>query len=162
MNEWELRTDSVEATERVGECIGARLEAGDRVLLRGELGAGKTALVRGIARGLHLSDPREVASPTFALVHVYEGGRLPIVHADLYRIEDEASAIRQGVLDGLSDPRAVSLIEWPERCPSIASDQTWEVRIEHGGEDVRRLHIRGPARAASGFSDRPRDEPEFA
>jgi tRNA threonylcarbamoyladenosine biosynthesis protein TsaE len=106
-----MTSHSEEETQRIAADLAARMKAGDVLLLRGDLGAGKTAFVRGLAGGLGI-DPDEVSSPTFTLIHEYRGGRLPLYHADLYRLEraatDELGLDETGV-DGLL------AIEWPER-----------------------------------------------
>jgi tRNA threonylcarbamoyladenosine biosynthesis protein TsaE len=99
-------------TQSVARRFASRLQAGDVILLFGELGAGKTAFVRGLAEGLGIA-PEEVSSPTFTLVHEYGGGRLPLFHADLYRLErvtaEDLGLGEMGAADG------VLAIEWPER-----------------------------------------------
>jgi tRNA threonylcarbamoyladenosine biosynthesis protein TsaE len=105
-------TRSEEETERLAQTLAARLEAGDVVRLTGPLGAGKTAFVRGLARGLGV-DPDNVSSPTFTLIHEYRGGRLRLFHADLYRLGPGAAEDL-----GLDDPEVqagVLAIEWPDR-----------------------------------------------
>ncbi|MEQ1572762.1 MAG: tRNA (adenosine(37)-N6)-threonylcarbamoyltransferase complex ATPase subunit type 1 TsaE [Vicinamibacterales bacterium] len=105
-------THSAEETQAVARDLAEDLKAGDVLLLSGNLGAGKTVFVRGLAEGLGL-DPGEVSSPTFTLVHEYRGGRLTLYHADLYRVEQAAAGDlgleEMGVEDG------VLAIEWPDR-----------------------------------------------
>jgi tRNA threonylcarbamoyladenosine biosynthesis protein TsaE len=105
-------THSEEETMNVARQIASTLSAGDVLLLSGELGAGKTAFVRGLAQGLGI-DEDEVSSPTFTLVHEYRGGRLRLYHVDLYRLEraatDDLGLDEMGVADG------VLAIEWPDR-----------------------------------------------
>ena len=105
-------TTSEEETQAVARALGGRLEAGAIVLLAGNLGAGKTAFVRGLAAGLGV-DPEEVSSPTFTLVHEYRGGRLTLYHADLYRLTTAAAADLGLEELGVSD--GVLAIEWPDR-----------------------------------------------
>jgi tRNA threonylcarbamoyladenosine biosynthesis protein TsaE len=105
-------TRSQDETERLAGALAAELRPGDVVLLSGPLGAGKTAFVRGLARGLGI-DPGEVSSPTFTLVHDYRGGRLRLFHADLYRL-GTAGADDLG-LDELGVQAGVLAIEWPDR-----------------------------------------------
>ncbi|HSP08870.1 MAG TPA: tRNA (adenosine(37)-N6)-threonylcarbamoyltransferase complex ATPase subunit type 1 TsaE [Candidatus Dormibacteraeota bacterium] len=112
----ELVTASPAETEAAGEALGSRLSVGDVVLLVGELGAGKTTFVRGVARGAGSTAP--VASPTFQLVRVYPG-RLQLAHIDLYRIEKAPELAELG-LDELADQGAV-LIEWGDRLLSLTS-----------------------------------------
>ena len=107
-----VETRSVEETAAVAHDLAATLHAGDVLLLSGNLGAGKTAFVRGLAAGLGI-DPGEVSSPTFTIVHEYRGGRLTLYHVDLYRLDRAASEDlgldEMGVTDG------VLAIEWPDR-----------------------------------------------
>ena len=124
--------------------IGARLAAGFRggevVLLFGELGAGKTAFVRGLARGLG-ADPREVASPTFVLLTSYPG-RLTLHHADLYRLRGDGDERELG-LEELPGPRGVLAVEWAERLSGSPWPGSFAVRLEHAGDDRRRVVVEG-------------------
>ena len=129
-------TRSESETVAAGRDLGATLSAGDTVLLFGDLGAGKTAFVRGLAEGLGI-DNAEVTSPTFTLVQEYRGGRLPLVHADLYRLND-AREIDDLGLDEIA-AGGVLAVEWAEKLPRV--DRTIEVRISHGAGDERRLTI---------------------
>ena len=129
-------SDSEEETSLAGERFAGQLQAGDVVLLYGDLGAGKTAFVRGIARGLGASGD-EVTSPTFTLMQEYRG-QLTLVHVDLYRLsEEEVSAL--GVEESTDDP-AVIAVEWAERWTGAPSD-AWTVRITDAGDDRRRIAI---------------------
>jgi tRNA threonylcarbamoyladenosine biosynthesis protein TsaE len=136
---------SEEETQKVASELAGRLRGGDVVLLRGSLGAGKTAFVRGLAAGLGI-DPGEVSSPTFTLVHEYRGGRLPLFHADLYRLErtatDDLGLEEMGASDG------VLAIEWPDRLSHALPGAT-TVEIEIVDDTTRRLRIDpgGSARA---------------
>jgi tRNA threonylcarbamoyladenosine biosynthesis protein TsaE len=105
-------TASEDETRALARQLAAGLDAGATLLLSGDLGAGKTAFVRGLAEGLGI-DPGEVTSPTFTLVHEYRGGRLPLVHVDLYRL-DRADLDEIG-LDGDLAAQGVLAIEWAER-----------------------------------------------
>ncbi len=129
------------ATRRAARELALRLRPGDVVLLTGELGSGKTVFVRGLAEGLGL-DPREVASPTFALVHEYgPAGRAPVlVHADLFRLSDPEA----GLTDlGLGDRGDVILaVEWPHAAQ--APDRAWRVAIEEMPGGARRVRIEPP------------------
>ncbi len=128
-------TRSVEETEALAADLATRLTPGDVVLLSGDLGAGKTAFVRGLARGLGI-DPEEVSSPTFALVHEYGGGRLTLFHVDLYRLDGAASADLG--LEEMSAGGGVLAVEWPERLDHEIG-ATVAVRIETVGGDARRI-----------------------
>lgn len=128
-------TRSEEETARAGRDLAGTLAAGDVLLLSGNLGAGKTAFVRGLAEGLG-ADPDDVSSPTFTLIHEYRGGRLRLYHADLYRLARAATAdlgIEElGVQDG------VLAIEWPDRLSHpIAGARA--ITIEITGEHTRRI-----------------------
>ena len=131
-------TRSQDDTEQLAESIASGLRAGDVLLLTGPLGAGKTAFVRGLARGLGV-DPDEVSSPTFTLVHEYPGGRLRLFHADLYRLgtadAEDLGLDEAGVRDG------VLAIEWPDRL-GHAFRGAIEVRIEVVDENSRRIVVR--------------------
>ena len=130
-------TRSQDDTERLAATLAATLRGGDVVLLSGPLGAGKTAFVRGLARGLGV-DPGEVSSPTFTLVHEYRGGRLRLFHADLYRL-GTAAAEDLG-LDELGVRTGVLAIEWPDRL-GHAFRGAIEVEIAIDDESSRRITI---------------------
>jgi tRNA threonylcarbamoyladenosine biosynthesis protein TsaE len=130
-------TQSEEETRTVGRQLASKLAAGAAVLLSGDLGSGKTVFVRGLAEGLAI-DPEEVTSPTFTLVHEYRGGRLPLVHVDLYRL-DRAELDEIGLDPDLANQGIVA-IEWAERLVrSIAGAFT--VRIVDAGADRRQIEI---------------------
>ena len=124
-------------TVAVGRDIAGTLEAGDTILLYGDLGAGKTAFVRGLAAGLGVQ-PDDVSSPTFTLIQEYRGGRLPLFHADLYRLNDPREIEDLG-LDEIAEG-GVLAIEWADKLP-----REWDgaviVRITHGDGDARTIHI---------------------
>ena len=132
-------TTSEEETHGAARELAARLRPGDTVLLSGDLGAGKTAFVRGMAAGLGIN-PDEVSSPTFTLVHEYRGRRLTLYHADLYRLgataADDLGLEELGVVDG------VLAIEWPDRL-SHAMPDAITVAIEIVGDTERRITL-GP------------------
>jgi tRNA threonylcarbamoyladenosine biosynthesis protein TsaE len=131
-------TRSQDDTERLAETLAGELRGGDVVLLSGPLGAGKTAFVRGLARGLGV-DPEEVSSPTFTLVHEYRGGRLRLFHADLYRL-GTAAAEDLG-LDELGIQDGVLAIEWPDRLGHGFRDAI-DVQIDVVDETSRRITVR--------------------
>jgi tRNA threonylcarbamoyladenosine biosynthesis protein TsaE len=127
-------TKSAAETEAFGERFGKRLRAGDLVLLTGELGAGKTTFVRGVARGVGSSAP--VASPTFQLVRVYPG-RLQLAHLDLYRIESSSELGDLG-LDELLDQGA-AVVEWGER---LDAPKAALVHLQHLEGDRRMIRVK--------------------
>lgn len=129
-------TRSESETAAVGRDLAARLQRGDAVLLFGDLGAGKTAFVRGLAEGLGI-DPTEVSSPTFTIVQEYGGGRVPLLHVDLYRLEGKEVA--ELGLDELGEA-AVVAIEWAERLPSPPPDAI-SVRIVHAQGETREVTV---------------------
>jgi tRNA threonylcarbamoyladenosine biosynthesis protein TsaE len=130
-------TRSEEETAAVAREFAFDLKASDVILLSGNLGAGKTAFVRGLAAGLGI-DPEEVSSPTFTLVHEYRGGRLTLYHADLYRLEKVATEDLGLEEMGLSD--GVLAIEWPDRL-SHALPGARAVQIEMVDETTRRITV---------------------
>jgi tRNA threonylcarbamoyladenosine biosynthesis protein TsaE len=123
-------------TAAAGERFAVRLAAGDVVLMFGDLGAGKTAFVRGLARGLNAS-PDDVSSPTFTLIQEYRG-RVTLYHADLYRLKPEE--VNDLGLDELTQEQGVLAVEWAERW-SDAPDGAWHVRITNPGGDERQISI---------------------
>lgn len=129
---------SAEETEALGARLARELAPGDVVLVRGEMGAGKTTLIRGACRALGVEGP--VTSPTFTIGQRY-AGRLPVSHLDLYRLgglEDEDPAL----LDDYLDPASVAFVEWPAVAePQLAGRHTIEVRIAHRGGDRRRIEL---------------------
>lgn len=135
-----IETSSEEETAAVGRDFARTIEPGAVVLLSGDLGAGKTAFVRGIAEGLG-GDPADVTSPTFTLIQEYRGGRLPLHHVDLYRLAPKE--VDDLGLDELTLGRGVTAIEWPDRLPRPITDAIL-VRIEHGDGDQRFVRISVP------------------
>lgn len=128
---------SEQETIEAGRRLGASLQAGDVVLLYGDLGAGKTAFVRGLAAGLGI-DPDEVTSPTFTIVQEYRGPRLTLQHVDLYRLSP-AEVADVGLEDLTADDTVVA-VEWADRLPAIPPPPRVEIRIDHAG-DGRRLQV---------------------
>lgn len=133
-----LILSSPSETESLGGSIGRALEGGEVLALIGELGVGKTALVRGIAAGLH-APAASVSSPTFVLIHEYHG-RLPLIHVDLYRLRTEAEAEDLGLQDYFTGQR-VTAIEWADRFPAILPQDRLEVRLMHRGSTVRTAEL---------------------
>lgn len=132
-----ITTHSEQETAALGRELASTLHAGWVVLLSGDLGAGKTAFVRGLAEGLGVSSD-EVSSPTFTLIQEYRGGRLPLLHVDLYRLNDPREIDDLG-LDELGE-EAVVAIEWADKLPRPTTPAV-TVRITHGEGDVRRIEL---------------------
>ena len=134
-----LRTRSEGGTVALGELLSELLPAPKLVILRGELGAGKTTLVKGIVSALGASDPGSVTSPTFTLVHEYKGRRGRIFHLDLYRLETEAELEGLGVWEIADAGDAIILVEWGERFPSLVARADAEIAITGGENETERL-----------------------
>lgn len=136
----EALTRSEEETEALAAELAAAFRGGEVVLLSGELGAGKTVFVRGLARGVG-AGPEDVASPTFVLLTRYPG-RLTLHHADLYRLAGDGDEGELG-LEELPGPRGVLAVEWAERLSVYPWDPARAVRVtlEHAGDDARRVRI---------------------
>jgi len=137
----EILSTSAAQTELIGDAIGKLLAIPGVVLLRGALGAGKTTLTRGLARGLGLKDLTDVSSPSYTLINIYQG-RVPIYHLDLYRLEGERDLYSTGFDDFLS-VEGVSIVEWGERL-SFPIETAVEVDIDYAGENERRLRLSYP------------------
>jgi len=134
-----FETSSVEETYALGEELSKRFVVGDCVALIGPLGAGKTALVRGLARGLELDDERMVSSPSYVLVHEYPG-RCPIYHVDLYRLSSPLLELGDlGLEEMLTD--GLVIIEWADRAREQLPTPRWQIEIEITGECSRRFTL---------------------
>jgi len=131
------RTGSAGETEALGERLAAELAPGDVVLVSGELGAGKTTLIRGACRALGVSEP--VTSPTFTIGHVY-AGRVPVSHLDLYRLADLGQE-DPALLDDYLTPESISFIEWPAAAEPRLERVTQRVEIRHAGGDQREIQL---------------------
>ncbi|HEX5526944.1 MAG TPA: tRNA (adenosine(37)-N6)-threonylcarbamoyltransferase complex ATPase subunit type 1 TsaE [Solirubrobacterales bacterium] len=133
-----VETSSAAETEALGARIAERLGPGDVVLLSGDLGTGKTTLVRGACRALGVGGP--VTSPTFTIGQRYEGGRLPVSHLDLYRLqtlEGEDPAL----LDDYLGPAGVAFVEWPDAGAGQLGRPALAIRLSHQGEERRRIEV---------------------
>jgi tRNA threonylcarbamoyladenosine biosynthesis protein TsaE len=142
MTSHSLTTHSEEETGAAGRELARTLASGSIVLLSGDLGAGKTAFVRGVAEGLGI-DPAEVTSPTFTLVQEYGSGRLPLYHVDLYRLRP--AEVDDLGLDEMTLAGGVTAIEWPDRLPRGFEDAI-AVQLEIGEGSTRTIKIIGPAK----------------
>jgi tRNA threonylcarbamoyladenosine biosynthesis protein TsaE len=131
-------TQTPAETEAIGAELAERLEAGDLVLVAGELGSGKTTFVRGAARALGVTDP--VTSPTFTIGQVYGGGALEVAHIDLYRLQSLAGE-DPALLDDYLTPERIGFVEWPEVAAPELGRPAARVRIEHLGGDRRAIEV---------------------
>ena len=140
MKEKRWNTKSAEETIECGRVIGRALKPGSIVALIGDLGSGKTTLVKGIAAGLRVRNPKAVKSPTFVIQHIYEGP-VALYHFDLYRLEGDSDAEAVGMDDFLGDSDGVSVIEWADRIPSVLKHSDLEVKLEHAGDTKRQICV---------------------
>jgi tRNA threonylcarbamoyladenosine biosynthesis protein TsaE len=136
----EITTHSAEETIAFGRTLTDLLSPPKLVLLRGDLGAGKTTLVKGIAAAFEAAAEEDVTSPTFTLVHEYRGPRANLYHIDLYRIDTQRELETLG-LDDLRSENSILLIEWGEKFPRLHWDV--EIALEREGENGRRIKVRG-------------------
>jgi tRNA threonylcarbamoyladenosine biosynthesis protein TsaE len=137
----EYVTHSAAETIALGRSLTAQLAPPKLVVLTGDLGAGKTTLIKGIAEGFHVAQQDDVASPTFNLVHEYRGRDVNVYHVDLYRVDTQRELETLG-LDDLMDDRSVMLIEWGEKFPRFQRDRDVEIRIERLSDNDRKIIFR--------------------
>ena len=131
-------TNSAEETRALGEKLASGLKPGDVVLLKGELGAGKSELTRGIARGLGVTET--VTSPSFTILNVYESGRYPLYHFDWYRLESAEELYELGMDEYLGGD-GIAVVEWAERCPEAIPETYMQIGITATGEEQRQFVI---------------------
>ena len=134
-----LRTRSEAGTLALGELLTELLPAPKLVLLRGDLGAGKTTLVKGIVAALRAADSEAVTSPTFTLVHEYAGRNVRIFHLDLYRLETEAELEGIGLWEIADARNSLVLVEWGERFPALVLRADADIAITPGENETERL-----------------------
>ena len=136
----ETITHSAEETIAFGRTLTELLAPPKLVLLRGELGAGKTTLIKGIAAGFQAASEEDVTSPTFTLVHEYRGPKVNLYHIDLYRIDTQRQLETLG-LDDLVAENGVLLIEWGEKFARFVRDRDVEIALERVGESDRKIRV---------------------
>ena len=138
MGEMLTVTNSASETRALGEQLASGLRPGNTVILEGELGAGKSELARGIARGLGVTET--VTSPSFTILNVYESGRCPLYHFDWYRLESEEELYELGMDEYLGGD-GIAVVEWAERCPDAVPEDCIRIRLEATGEETRRITV---------------------
>jgi tRNA threonylcarbamoyladenosine biosynthesis protein TsaE len=145
----EFTTHSAEETVALGRKLAVKLKPPKLVVLRGELGAGKTTLVKGIAEGFQAAAQEQVTSPTFTLIHEYRGPKANVFHVDLYRVDTERELETLG-LDDLFDERSVILIEWGEKFARFERERDAEIVLERLSERDRKIAFTAEARRRGG------------
>src|SRR5215470_9061932 len=140
----EFTTKSPEETIALGHKLAAALSPPKLVVLRGDLGAGKTTLVKGIAEGLSAASQDDVTSPTFTLIHEYRGPEVALYHVDLYRIDTQRELETLGLDELFAEDRNLVLIEWGEKFPRLVDECDGEIRIERVNENDRKLTLTSP------------------
>ena len=134
----EIMTRNAGETRAAGRALAKRLRAGDTVLLRGPLGAGKSEMTRGLAEGLGVTET--VTSPSFTILNVYESGRVPLYHFDWYRLESEEELYELG-MDEYLGGAGVALVEWPGQCPEALPERFLMIELLPLDENRRELRI---------------------
>ena len=129
---------SPDETMEYGRSLAQELRGGEVIALHGDLGAGKTCLVKGLALGLGIS--QDITSPTFTLINEYPGGRLPLYHIDLYRLASAQDAVNIGIEDYLDNP-GITVIEWAEKIADLLPATTRHIRIALLDETTRQIEI---------------------
>ena len=143
---------SEQESYELGMRLAGTLKGGELVVLEGDLGLGKTVFARGIAASLGVV-PEDVTSPSFTLVQEYSGGRLPMFHVDLYRLNDDPQEIESLGLDDLLDAGGVVVVEWGEKLPAHVREHAIAIRFHDMGEGSRKIEIDAGARNSAMASD---------
>jgi len=140
---WTQETPNAGGTRALAELLSNRLALGQVVALVGELGAGKTTFVQGLASGWGVTELSEVLSPTYTLVNEYPGERGLLVHIDLYRLDGADSARTLGIDEQLGRPDALVVVEWADRVPELFGDDAVWIRLGWTASGGRRLTVEG-------------------
>lgn len=140
---WETTTRSARSTQKLAQTLAAALGPGRVVGLIGELGAGKTTFVQGLASGWQVRDRAQVLSPTYTLVNEYAAAAGWLVHIDFYRLKDEESARALGIDEHLGRPDALTVVEWADHLPCLMPPDTVWIRLRRDGERGRRCQVVG-------------------
>ena len=133
----QFRTHNAGETIAVGRLLSNFLQPGEMVVLRGDLGAGKTTLVKGIAEGFGAALQDNVTSPTFTLIHEYRGPQITLFHIDLYRIDTDRELMTLAIDDLRAEPSSILLVEWGDKFEKIVSESGAEIAIERTGDSER-------------------------
>ena len=141
----EFPSRSPEETISIGGKLAGFLKPGQMIVLRGDLGAGKTTLVKGIAEAFDAALQEDVTSPTFTLVHEYRGPAVTLFHIDLYRIDTERELTTLGIDDLRSEPGSILLVEWGEKFDRIKNESDGEIVIERIDETERKIVLKREA-----------------
>ncbi|HEY5672866.1 MAG TPA: tRNA (adenosine(37)-N6)-threonylcarbamoyltransferase complex ATPase subunit type 1 TsaE [Malonomonas sp.] len=150
MSDWLFNSGSEKQTLELGMQLGRLLKQPTLILLRGDLGAGKSVLARGIARGLGVAAQTPITSPTFTLMNHYPA-RLDLYHFDLYRLNDPDELIEIG-FDDFAHGSGVALVEWPERLGDDATPGLW-ISLQHAGSEQRKITFQAKSSAAQELLD---------
>ena len=142
MTSVEYITHSAEETIALGRELAPTLKDARMVILRGDLGAGKTTLVKGIAEGLQAASQEDVTSPTFTLIHEFRGPEVNLYHVDLYRIETERELATLGLDELFAEEGNLVLLEWGEKFPRLVKECDVEIAIERRGEQERKIAVK--------------------
>jgi len=138
----EYTTNSADETIALGRKLAPTLKNARMVILRGDLGAGKTTLTKGIAEGLQAASQDDVTSPTFTLVHEYRGPDITLYHVDLYRIETDRELDTLGLDELFTENGNLVLLEWGEKFPRFVQECDLEIQIERQGDEQRRVLVK--------------------
>jgi len=136
-------THSAEETMALGRKLAPALKSARMVILRGDLGTGKTTLVKGIAEGLAAASHDDVTSPTFTLIHEYRGPDVNLFHVDLYRIDTPRELDTLGLDELFAEDGNLVLLEWGEKFPRFEKERDVEISIERHGDQGRKIVVRG-------------------
>jgi tRNA threonylcarbamoyladenosine biosynthesis protein TsaE len=151
-----ILSKSTPETIQIGKNIGRRLRPGDVVALVGELGAGKTQFIKGLAEGAEVGKPTYISSPSFTLINEYPG-RVPFYHVDLFRLEREKEADELGLEDYFQGD-GITAIEWADKIPSLLPKEMLLIHIAYTGKNTRSLEITGKGKR---FEDLVKELSEF-
>ena len=142
MSAVEYITHSADETIALGRKLAPKLRDSRMVILHGDLGAGKTTLVKGIAEGLQAASQDDVTSPTFTLIHEYRGPEATLYHVDLYRIETERELATLGLDELFAEEGNLVLLEWGEKFPRFGKERDVEISIERRGDQERKIVVK--------------------